>query len=97
LLSHGSLTDKIFLHLGENDNGKVCRMSISRTEGRLSVLDFNYLIGSNGSITHETERHELGLFSVAQMRSAFAETGFDVTYSSGGLSDRGIYVGRLKR
>lgn len=90
-------TDRVFLHTGENDLGKVCRMSISRREGELAVLDFNYLIGCNGTITHETERHELGLFSVDQMRQAFAETGFEVTYRDGGLTDRGIYVGRLRR
>jgi SAM-dependent methyltransferase len=78
----------------EADGRKVCRMSVSGRDGWVSWCEFHYLLAANGEIRHETERHELGLFTRTEILSAFRDAGFGAEYSSPGLSGRGIYVAR---
>jgi hypothetical protein len=40
------------------------------------------------------ERHELGLFETAEVRSVLVEAGLDVTYDAEGLTGRGLFIGR---
>ena len=62
----------------------------------LSIFVFHYLIGTSSGVEHFTERHELGLFSVAEMKEAFTEAGFKVEYGKYGLTGRGLYLARQK-
>lgn len=87
---------RVFLKTYEDDDLKVARVSHSRREGNISVLDFQYLIGTTDGISHEVERHELGLFTVDQMKACFFNAGFAVEHDPIGLTDRGLYVARLK-
>ena len=80
----------------EDEDLKVVRVSHNRIEGNISILDFQYLIGTAGGISHEVERHELALFTVDQMKACFSNAGFSVEYDAIGLTDRGLYVARLK-
>ena len=84
----------VHLLTGETPEGKVCRMNISEKEGSLSVMEFHYLIGTKNCVKHFTERHELGLFSVDNMKDAFIEAGLSVTYDEKGLTGRGLYIAR---
>ncbi len=79
---------------GETAEGKVCRMNVSDQEGLMSILDFHYLVGTPERVTHFTERHELGLFTVEEMLSAFTEAGLAVRYEPEGLTGRGLYIAR---
>jgi SAM-dependent methyltransferase len=79
----------------ETDDLKVCRMNTSGRDGDLSILDFHYMVGSEGRIDLFTERHELGLFTVDQMMAAFSLAGLDVRYDPDGLTGRGLYVARI--
>jgi SAM-dependent methyltransferase len=73
---------------------RVVRTSRLDIAGRLSRLTFEYeVIGPQG-ITHATELHELGLFTVDEMMGAFAAAGLSVSYDPAGLSGRGLYLGR---
>jgi SAM-dependent methyltransferase len=85
---------QVFIHGGEMPDGKVCRMSLSRREGHLSVLDFHYLHGTRQGIIAYSERLELGLFTRTEMTQAFVAAGMDVTYDPDGLMGRGLYIGR---
>jgi hypothetical protein len=84
------------LHLlaRETDDLKVCRMNHSSVDGRVSITDFQYLVGKSGEgISHFSERHELGLFSREEMLGAFSEAGFDARYDEVGIAERGLYIG----
>jgi hypothetical protein len=79
---------------GETAAGKICRMSASGQEGLLSILNFHYLVGTLDGVNYITERHELGLFSVEEMKAAFHEAGLVVEYDEEGLIGRGLYIAR---
>jgi SAM-dependent methyltransferase len=77
----------------EQDGVCICRMNQNDVEGRLSILNFHYLLGQGRSVEYFTERHELGLFTVEEMQAAFKQADFRVTYYPQGLTGRGLYVG----
>lgn len=85
---------KVFLKTAETPEFSLCRMSFSEQEGPLSRLRFEYLIGTPQGIQQEAEIHELGLFTIDEMLSAFARAGLTATYDPIGLSDRGLYLAR---
>jgi SAM-dependent methyltransferase len=72
---------------------KIARINLSGAEGRLSYMDFHYLIGTLEGVEHFTERHELGLFEVDEMVASFTQAGLKVTYDEEGIAGRGLYVG----
>ncbi len=63
---------------------KLARMSVSRREGRVSVLDFEYLVGTPAGIERLSERHELGLFTVEEHLAAFGAAGLDAEHDPEG-------------
>jgi hypothetical protein len=71
---------------------KLCRMSTSDRQGDLAVICLHYLIGTPGGVEHAEEEHVLGLFTVEQMLSAFADAGLRAEHDPGGLAGRGLYV-----
>jgi SAM-dependent methyltransferase len=78
----------------DRDDIKISRMNISETNGMLSVVNFHYLIGTpDKGVQHFEERHEFALFSREEMRKAFEEAGFEVSYDEKGLIGRGMYFG----
>ena len=76
---------------------KLARITTSGGEGRLSIMDMHYLIGTPASIEHHVERHELGLFTTEEMRHALTAWGFEVTYDAPGVTGRGLYIGQRAR
>ena len=68
----------------------VVRMMQSSLVGSLSVLDAHYLIGGPGGVSHVTERHELGLFTLDEYAAAFAAAGLTVSVDPEGLTGRGL-------
>lgn len=88
-MTHGA----VYLHTAEQLGLKVCRMSHTEVRGRVSRLQFEYLIGDSGGLKRASEVHELGLFTRAEMQDAFRRAGLSVEYDPEGLSGRGLYVG----
>ncbi len=85
-----------FIHAGEIGTDKVCRMSLSRQQGNLSVVLMHYLRTTTDSIEHYSELLELGLFSRDEMTRAFELARMEARYDSEGLMGRGLYIGRSK-
>lgn len=72
---------------------KIARINTSHLDGRLSWMDMHYLVGTPQGVEHLVERHEMGLFEVEEMLSAFQTAGLQVEYDPKGLTGRGLYIG----
>jgi SAM-dependent methyltransferase len=72
---------------------KIVRMSRSSSKGKISILDFRYLVGTSKGIEYIAEKHELGLFEDEDYREAFQRAGLKVIHDTKGLDDRGLYIG----
>jgi hypothetical protein len=72
---------------------KIVRMSLSKQRGKLSLIEFQYLIGTPKGIEHSVEIHELGLFTHREYLDAFKSAGLNVTHDPEGLDGRGLYIG----
>lgn len=75
---------------------RIVRMSRSAKRRNLSILEFEYLIGTAGGIQHLTEVHELGLFKEEDYLEAFRLARLEVTHDPQGLDGRGLYIGSKK-
>jgi SAM-dependent methyltransferase len=76
---------------------KIARVNTSLVEGRLSIVELHYLVGTPERTEHLVERHELGLFEVDEMISALEGEGLIVDHDREGLTGRGLYFGRRRR
>ncbi|UCG86400.1 MAG: class I SAM-dependent methyltransferase [Gemmatimonadota bacterium] len=77
----------------EGEGRKVCRMSRTEIDGRLSRVHFEYLIGDSRGLRRASEFHELGLFTRGEMTAAFESAGIEVEYDEVGFIGRGLYLG----
>lgn len=75
---------------------KIARVSHSRRRGNVSILEFQYLIGTPKGIERASEIHEMGLFTHEEYLSAFHAAGLEVVHDEEGLDGRGLYVGVTK-
>ncbi len=78
----------------EGDGTTISRMSHTSIVGRISRLQFEYVIGDSNGLRRASEVHELGLFTQGEMMEAFRAAGAEVEFSEEGLAGRGVYVGR---
>jgi SAM-dependent methyltransferase len=82
---HALLVDEVKL--------KIARVNTSYVDGRLSYFDLHYLIGTPEGTEHFVERHELGLFTVEEMKEALEAAGLEVVYDEEGPTGRGVFLG----
>ncbi len=87
---------RVHMLTGETAEGKICRMNISEQKDSLSILNFHYLIGTGNGVEYFTELHELGLFSLEEIKEAFNTVELSVKYDKDGLTGRGLYIARHK-
>ena len=73
---------------------KIARMSATSQVGEISILEFDYLVGTAEGTHHFAERHEAALFTDEQYRIAFERAGLAVEHDELGLTGRGLYLGR---
>lgn len=71
---------------------KIAWMYTSEIDGRVSVFDIAYLVGTPAGVEHFTERHEMGLYTAEQYRLAFEAADLDVVHHQVGPFGRGLYV-----
>ena len=94
----GVLTNgRIGVNTAESPDVKVCRMTRTEVDGRLSRLRFEYLIGRASGIERASEVHELGLFSTEEMLERFKLAGLEAEHDADGPSGRGLFVARASR
>ena len=92
----GEFLDRhVRLNTVEGDGVTVCRMSHGTVEGLISRVHFEYLIGRADGITRASEDHELGLFTVDEMRERFRAAGLACEYDPVGLMKRGMFTARV--
>ena len=78
----------------DQPNLKVARISVSKLEGRLALINFHILIARDSEVDYFRERHELTLFTEDEYMASFRSAGLDVTFDPEGLIGRGLYVGQ---
>lgn len=76
----------------DEPNLKIARVNTSFVKGRISYFDLHHLIGTPKGTTHVVEHHELGLFTIDEMKQMFRDAGLSVTYDPEGITGRGLYV-----
>jgi SAM-dependent methyltransferase len=78
----------------DEEDVKLARLGVARTEGRLAVLELAHLIATRDGVERFDERHELALFTVDEHLAAFRRAGLDARHDPGGLIGRGMYTAR---
>jgi ubiquinone/menaquinone biosynthesis C-methylase UbiE len=86
-------TDKVWATFVDQPDLKVARMNINRVEGRLSYLDFHYMVGTPAGIETFSETHVMGIFTHEEYMRAFREAALRVEHDEEGLNGRGLYIG----
>jgi SAM-dependent methyltransferase len=72
---------------------KVARMSVSRRDGNVSILNFHFTVAARDGVRTFTETHRLMLFTDAEYRHALEHAGLRTEYDPAGLTGRGLYIG----
>jgi SAM-dependent methyltransferase len=85
--------DHVSMLVVDEPRRKIVRMSRPGRRGNVSTIEFHYLVATPREVEHFVERHELGLFTDEEYRSAFAVAGLGVEYDADGLMGRGLYLG----
>jgi ubiquinone/menaquinone biosynthesis C-methylase UbiE len=84
---------RVSINRVEKPDIKIVRMALARKRGRVSLLKFQYLIGTSKGIEHLTEQLALGLFDHEEYLNAFTRAGLQVTHDPEGIFGRGLYIG----
>ncbi len=74
---------------------KLSRANYTKMNGAQMSLEFHYLIAENGVIARPIEEHELWIFPRSEFADAFREAGLEWRYLAGGISGRGLHMGRI--
>jgi SAM-dependent methyltransferase len=81
---------------GVHEGRVVERINRNEIEGRISRLHFEYRIETPGGVRQASEVHELGLFTVEEMASAFEDAGLRAKFDPKGLTGRGLWTAHLE-
>ena len=72
---------------------KIARMNIGEQRDRVSIMNFQYLVGTPEGVEHFTELHEAYLFTVDEYLDAMRAAGLTAERTEEALMGRGVYVG----
>jgi len=88
--------ERVTRNTAEANGVRVSRVTRVEVDGPISRLIFDLEITDATGTRRASEVHTLGLFAPADMLRLFDELGMDADYDPKGLSDRGLYVARLR-
>jgi len=79
-----------------DDDLKLARSVVSRSEGRMSILDMHWLVARRGEgVEHFVDRHELMMATTGELLAAFEAAGLQARHAFHDQEDdRGVIVGR---
>jgi len=85
-----------YVHMDTVNEGKlkICRMSVSRTDGPVSVMDLHHMVATSEGVETFVTRHRMGLFVDWEYVDAFEAAGLTVEKDAEGLMGRGLFIGR---
>ncbi len=98
MIVEGWLTPDVWidghLHLDHVDRPdlKIARLSVSRSDGDISVIDMYHLIGTSEEVQSFSESMRLRMFTVQQCLDAFRAADLNVEHDPQGLRGRDLYV-----
>jgi len=72
---------------------KLARIGRSLARGKISLIDFHYLIATPERIRYFRETEKFGLFTHSEYLGALRAAGLRVAYDRKGLTGRGLYLG----
>ena len=72
---------------------KLARIGRSSAHGKISLIDFHYLIATPNRTRYFHETEKFGLFTHSEYLGALQAVGLRVVYDRKGLIGRGLYVG----
>jgi SAM-dependent methyltransferase len=84
---------RVYVTEVDKPDAKIVRMSLSSQRDNISIIEFQYLVGTSKGIQHDAEILELGLFTKKEYLDAFRSTGLEVIHDPIGLDGRGLYIG----
>jgi SAM-dependent methyltransferase len=87
------VADTVHSDFVDEPERKIARIALSRREGDLALIEFNYLVGTPQGVRHFSELHTVGLFTREQMAAAVEQAGLDVTYEEPKVLRRGLHIG----
>ena len=90
-------TDRVTCEVSNEPGLKIVRMHTHEREGRMSVFDIHYLVGTPQGVTHFTECEKMGLFTREEYVAAMEKAGLNVTHLEQALFPGhmyGILVGK---
>ena len=85
--------NRVKTHVIDEPELKIVTMHTSKLEGRVSVYDVNYLVGTPEGVTHFQEREALGLYTNEEYAAALEKAGLKVLHDDNGLFGYGMYIG----
>ncbi len=90
-------TNRVTADFTDEPELKIMRMYTHEIEGRVSVFDINYLIGTPQGVKYFKEREEMGLFTHEEYIDMFEKAGLEVSYDEQGFlfpkHIYGLYIG----
>jgi SAM-dependent methyltransferase len=75
---------------------RVTRDSVTKIDGRISRLYFDYTIDDGTRKLEESEIHELGIFTPDEMLRAFTAAGLAAEHEAPSEGNRGFYIARRR-
>lgn len=84
---------RVSINQAEGPGRKIVRMALAKRKGKISLLEFQYLVGTSKGIEHFSEQLELGLFSQEEYMEAFSRAKLTVIHDPEGIYGRGLYIG----
>jgi SAM-dependent methyltransferase len=84
---------RVYVTQVNKPEAKIVRMSHSSQKGNVSIIEFQYLIGTPKGMERDTEILELGLFTKKEYLDAFRSAELKVVHDPTGVDGRGLYIG----